>query len=85
MAWSSGRIELECGHNLGIADWDKLWVGAETYCPTCKGPKAVVHMGRIFEAKTSKDAQLGVLGGETDGTAAGTAPVAPDVAVRDGR
>lgn len=57
--WARGRITLDCGHALGIADWDKLWVGASTYCPTHKRQSTVVAMSRVYEARGSKNAQFG--------------------------
>lgn len=59
MAWARGRITLDCGHSIGLADWEKLWVGASTYCPADKRQATVVSMSRIYEAKPSRDFQLG--------------------------
>ncbi len=64
MAWARGKIELACGHIIGIADWERLWVGAEVFCPTDKRKEAVTHMSRVYESKGSKDYQLGLVGGE---------------------
>lgn len=84
MAWSSGKITFaDCTHAVGIADWDKLWVGASTYCPACKQQRTVAHMSRVREATPSRDAQLGIRGGEADGPKAGATDVAPDIDVRD--
>lgn len=67
MSWSRGRIELDCGHAIGLADWDKLYVGAETFCPTHKRKRTVTRMSRIYEARPSRDFQLGVAGGGEGG------------------
>lgn len=80
MTWSSGRIDLDCGHAVGIADWDKLWVGASTFCPTHKRQSTVVSMSRIYEATGSRNFQLGLVGGDEgdpEGPERLDAPAAP--------
>lgn len=66
MTWSSGRIELDCGHAIGIANWDKLYVGAEVFCPTDRRKSVVTEMTRVYESRPSKDFQLGLVGGGDD-------------------
>lgn len=61
MTWQSGYIELDCGHRIGIEKWDDLWVGEKAYCPGCRGSAVIVRMARIYEAKGSRDFQLGLV------------------------
>lgn len=67
MTWEHGYIELTCGHRVGTAHWDDLWVGEKAYCPGCKGSATITRMSRVYEAKPSRNFQLGLVGGGEDG------------------
>lgn len=81
MTWEDGYIELGCGHRVGTARWNVLWVGADEWCPICDDAKPVIRMSRVYEAKGSRNFQLGLVGGgegggvpeDTGGTDAGGA------------
>lgn len=60
MTWAHGYVELDCGTQIGIEKWDSLYVGAEVFCPKHRKQDEVKRMSRIFEARPSRDAQLGI-------------------------
>jgi len=58
MAWESVRIVLACGCD-GNVPWQDDIVGVETRCAK-HGQTYVERGSRIYEARTSRDMQLGV-------------------------
>jgi hypothetical protein len=61
MAWSSGYIRLDCGHDIGIGGWDSTFVGDDVRCPQCKATRQVERMSRVYEASLSTNFSLGVI------------------------
>ena len=68
MTWQHQTIRLACGCE-GVGRWDDLWVGAEQQCAK-HGETDVVHMSRIYEARPSRNFQLGTKEEGEHGTAA---------------
>ena len=77
MTWERGYVEMACGHRVGTAHWNVLWIGADEYCPQCDEAQPVTRMSRTYEARGSRNFQLGVVGGDADGP---TEPGEPEAA-----
>jgi hypothetical protein len=67
MTWENGYVRLSCGHEIGTAAWATTFVGDDVRCPQCKATRQVTRMSRIYEARGSRDFQLGLVGGDADG------------------
>ena len=67
MTWENGYVRLSCGHEIGTAAWATTFVGDDVRCPQCKATRQVTRMSRIYEAKGSRDFQLGLVGGDAGG------------------